>query len=296
MSFKDSVTEYQIEVNGINLCYFEWGVEYRDHGPTVLFTHAGGFHARMWDPIIRGLQGYHIIAVDLRGHGRSEETLLDHWEVFGEDLSSLIAKLDLDRITGVGHSLGGYALTEATARHEDRFEHLILIDPAIVSPDQYHQSSSSTEASSPETHPATKRKSHFESPQAMIDRFKDRKPYSRFTVESLHNYCHYGLRKDSKGYRLACSPLMEATVYLTSKSSDKIFDSIRKLQLPVLIIRAQEPSEDNPIQNFSASPTWIPLVNEFRNGRELHYPEQSHFLPMEIPDEISARIAEVVQS
>ena len=295
MSFMDTVTECRIEVNGISFCYFEWGAEYRDKGLTLLFTHANGFHARIWDPVVRGLKGNHIIAVDLRGHGRSEETPLDHWNVFGEDLCSLITRLDLERIIGIGHSMGGHALTEAAARHENRFEQLILIDPAIIAPDLYHEPLSSEETRSQELHPAAKRKGYFDSPQAMIDRFKDRKPYSQFTTESLHNYCKYGLIKDGGGYRLACSPLTEANVYMASKSNGKVFDSIRKLELPVLVIRAQEPTEDNPVQNYSASPTWVQLVNEFRRGTEIHYPQQSHFLPMEIPDEISARIAEVIQ-
>ena len=47
--------------------------------------------------------------------------------------------------------------------------------------------------------------------------------------------------------------------------------------------------------NFSSSPTWPGLVNEFRHGREIHFPDRTHFLPMETPDEIAKLILEEAQ-
>lgn len=297
MAFIDTVSEHQVKANGIHLCYFEWGSQHRNLRATLLFVHANGYHARLWDSIIRGLEGYHIIAIDLRGHGRSEKTPIDHWGIFGDDLSSVVVALDLHQIVGIGHSMGGHALTEAAARHEARFERLILIDPAIIAPDEYKKPSSSSSIASPELHPAAQRKDHFENPQAMFDRFKDREPFSLFTRDSLANYCEYGLLKssDAQGYRLACPPVLEASVYMASRSNGKVFDSVRRLELPVLIMRAREPTAENPIQNYSVSPTWPALVNEFRFAREIHYPERTHFLPMEIPDEMARRIAEEIQ-
>jgi hypothetical protein len=36
--------------------------------------------------------------------------------------------------------------------------------------------------------------------------------------------------------------------------------------------------------DFASSPTWPGLVHEFRDGREVHLAEHTHFLPMEAPD------------
>ena len=76
MSFIDSARECHISVNGIDLCYFEWGEERRDDGATLFFVHANGYHARSLDQIIKEFAGYHVISVDQRGHGRSEKTLI----------------------------------------------------------------------------------------------------------------------------------------------------------------------------------------------------------------------------
>ncbi|MBT4161309.1 MAG: alpha/beta hydrolase [Gammaproteobacteria bacterium] len=291
----ENVKENYFTANGIDLCYFEWGQQYQHTGQTLLFVHANGFHARVWDSVIRGMPGFHIIAVDLRGHGRSEQTPIEHWNVFAEDLSALITELDLQDITGVGHSLGGHVLTEAAASHEERFRHLILIDPAIIAPDDYNKPSSSAAIESPEHHPAARRRDRFDTPEAMIERFKDREPYSLFTTESFENYCRYGLLKDDEGYRLACHPVTEASVYMASRSNEYIYNYIRQLELPVLIMRAMEPTKDNPREQYSSSPTFTGLVNEFRHAREIHYADKTHFLPMEIPVEISQRINEFIQ-
>jgi hypothetical protein len=45
--------------------------------------------------------------------------------------------------------------------------------------------------------------------------------------------------------------------------------------------------------DFSSSPTWPELVKEFRYGREIHFPEHTHFLPMEIPDRVAELILRV---
>jgi len=57
------------------------------------------------------------------------------------------------------------------------------------------------------------------------------------------------------------------------------------------VLRAQEPwSELTGPMAFSTSPTWPGLAAEFPNGREIHFPDKTHFLPMEIPDEVAALI------
>jgi hypothetical protein len=39
--------------------------------------------------------------------------------------------------------------------------------------------------------------------------------------------------------------------------------------------------------DFSSSPTAPTLFSEFKNGREIHFADKTHFLPMEIPKEIT---------
>jgi len=288
----DEPTQHRIAANGIELAIFEWGKEHAGQGPTLLLVHATGFHARCWDPVIHRLGERHVIAVDQRSHGRSEKVPIDHWDVFGADLAGLVRALELRDVLGVGHSMGGHALADAAAALPDRFRRLVLIDPVIAAPDEYGGGGWTLSMPDGEPHPTAKRKRQFASPEAMIERFRDRLPYAVFHPEALHAYCTWGLLREgeSDGFVLACPPEIEASIYMTSRTNAAVHESIRALELPVLILRAKLPPAERTMMDFSSSPTWPGLVGEFRNGREIHFADHTHFLPMEIPD----RIAELI--
>ena len=80
---------------------------------SLLLAHATGFHARCWDQVIAHLGERHVIAVDQRGHGRSDKMPITDWRVLGEDLDALVRALELRDLVGVGHSMGGHAMVEA---------------------------------------------------------------------------------------------------------------------------------------------------------------------------------------
>jgi pimeloyl-ACP methyl ester carboxylesterase len=129
-------TRHRIPAHGVELCVFEWG-RAAPGAPTWLLAHATGFHARCWDPVVRRLGQRHVVAVDQRGHGRSDKPEITHWNVFGRDLEAVVRALDLADVIGVGHSMGGHAMTEAAAASEDRFRRLVLVDPVISAPGDY---------------------------------------------------------------------------------------------------------------------------------------------------------------
>ncbi len=289
--------QHRIEANGIHLAYFEWGREYRAAGPTFLLVHATGFHARCWDPVVQLLGDHHVIALDQRGHGRSEGSKISHWGVFGQDIVHLIRALDLRDVLGVGHSMGGHAVVDAAAAEGDRFRSLVLIDPVIAAPEAYSGGGWAISNLGEDVHPTAKRKRRFESPEAMIERFRDRAPYRAFRPEALRAYCTFGLlpARDGDGFELACPPEIEASIYMTSRSNPAVHESAHALEIPVLILRARLPPEDRSVMDFSSSPTWPGLVGEFKNAREIHFADRSHFLPMEIPERIAELILDEVE-
>ncbi len=281
-----------VHAGGIELAVFEWGRERSGQGPSILLAHATGFHARCWDPVIELLGDVHAIAVDQRGHGRSAKTPIEHWDVFGRDLAELARVLDLRDAIGVGHSMGGHALVDAAAAQPGRFARLVLVDPVIASPDAYGAGGWTIKSVDGAPHPTAKRKRHFESPEAMIERFRDRTPYRVFSAEALDAYCRYGLlpRAAGDGYELACPPETEASIYMTSRTNKAVHDSVRALRIPVLVLRAKLPPPDRTMMDFSSSPTWPDLAGELQDARDVHYADRTHFLPMEIPEEIAERI------
>lgn len=286
-------TEHRVRANGIELAWFEWDRELRGRGPTVLLAHATGFHARCWDPVVEHLHGLHVVALDQRGHGRSQKTPIPHWNVFGRDLAAFVRALDLTEVLGVGHSMGGHAMVDAAAARPDPFRRLVLIDPVIAAPGEYGGGGWTITSLGGKPHPTARRKRRFASPEAMVERFRDRLPYRAFRPDALRAYCEHGLlpAEDGDGFELACPPEIEASIYMTSRTNAAVHESIRALDLPVLVVRAKRPPARRDVMDFSSSPTWPGLVDEFRNAREIHLADHTHFLPMEIPERVAGWIA-----
>ncbi|NMF86770.1 alpha/beta fold hydrolase, partial [Nodosilinea sp. P-1105] len=63
------MTETWVTLRGRQHCLCHWGPE---NGSLVLCLHGILEHGAAWDGVAYGLaqQGYHVVAPDLRGHGR----------------------------------------------------------------------------------------------------------------------------------------------------------------------------------------------------------------------------------
>jgi pimeloyl-ACP methyl ester carboxylesterase len=274
--------EHRETVNGVELVWFEWapsgpGVAQ----PTILLVHATGFHGRCWDRVVEHLPGRHVLAVDLRGHGRSGKTPPFSWDTFGADVAALVRRLGLDGAIGVGHSMGGYSVTEAAALVPGAFSRLVLIDPVIMAPDVYAARGQWVEG---EEHPTAKRRNRWAGWQEMFDRFADRKPFAAWDPRVLEDYCRFGLlpAEDGDGFVLACPPAIEASIYVGSAGRD-VYGLIEQVTVPVTVLRAKPRSGERDVMDFSASPTWPELASRFPDGRDVLLEDHSHFIPMEDP-------------
>ena len=257
-------------VNGIRLTYFERGMVYRGVKPTLLFVHATGFHARIWDKIINALGDFHSISVDQRGHGRSEKKKTQHWSEVITDTSEMIEQLDLTNIIAIGHSMGAHALIGAAPKAEHRFLKIIAIDPVIPEEAAFMDDTPSP-FNSAEEHPTAKRRNEFDSAEEMAERLKPKGSFGLFDPEMLMDYCQHGLlpNEKGKGYVLACPPHIEASVYMSSRSNHDIYDAVRSLSLPVLILRAKEPAMDRNVVVFPAALEPNKTANSFCSTEKL---------------------------
>src|ERR1044071_721639 len=92
---------------GLRLHYADWG---NRSAPPLLLVHGGRDHCRSWDLIARSLQPhFHVMAPALRGHGDSDGTKGGSYALteYVYDLSRLVRSAGADRVTIVGHSMGG---------------------------------------------------------------------------------------------------------------------------------------------------------------------------------------------
>lgn len=104
-------------------------------GPTILLIHGIGDDSETWRGIIPQLARNHtVIAPDLLGHGRSDKPRADYSVAgFANGLRDLLAVLDIDRATVIGHSLGGGVASQFTYQYPELVERLILVSAGGVS-------------------------------------------------------------------------------------------------------------------------------------------------------------------
>jgi lipase len=72
--------------------------------------------------------GRQVLSLDLLGHGHS--TWEPPWDVDAH-LSSILASVPEGPAAWVGHSFGGRLAAELAARHPERVERVVLLDPAL---------------------------------------------------------------------------------------------------------------------------------------------------------------------
>lgn len=123
----------RLAVNGLEI-YFE---DYGKGSPLVLL-HGFGGSSQNWKTFAPELaEHYRIVAVDLRGHGRSTNpsNRFTHREA-AQDVLQLLEKLGISRYSALGISSGGMTLLHMAAARPQDLEAMVLVSATTHFPDQ----------------------------------------------------------------------------------------------------------------------------------------------------------------
>lgn len=96
--------------------------------PPMVLLHGMRDHALSMQCIALAFSEYHVIAMDLRGHGDSENPGSYTMTQLVADLRALVDHYELSRPTLIGHSLGGHIVSKFAAFYPAEVEQLVLID------------------------------------------------------------------------------------------------------------------------------------------------------------------------
>ncbi len=175
-------------------------------------------------------------------------------------------------------------MIRAAASEPDRFQRLVLLDPVVFEPADYHE----RPVWAGDEHPVARRRDVWDSPEQMYEAFHARQPYSRWQPDVLMDYCRYGLVRTGDAFRLSCPPAVEEAVYVSSLDYD-IHERVPDVTVDVTVVRANYRGAIEAARDFSLSPTWPGLAQQFASGTDVYLPDESHFMPMENP-ELAARL------
>lgn len=100
-------------------------------GDPVIIMHGLFGSGDNWHTIARMMEPqYQCIVVDMRNHGRSPHDPEMNFQVMADDLLELLADLGLDKVSLIGHSMGGKVAMQFALLHPEKVNKLIVVDIA----------------------------------------------------------------------------------------------------------------------------------------------------------------------
>lgn len=109
-------------------------VRVQGSGPAIVLIHGFGAAIDWWDEIASQLATDHrVISIDLIGHGGTAAPASGYSIPRQAELvAAVLDQLGVDRVTVVGHSMGGEVATALAERNPARIERMIMIDSPPV--------------------------------------------------------------------------------------------------------------------------------------------------------------------
>lgn len=98
--------------------------------PALVFIHCWACNRHFWDnQVAEFSKTYRVVTIDLPGHGESGQGRKSYSvESYGDDVKTVVTKLNLKRVVLVGSSMGGPIALEATKRMPERVVAIVPVD------------------------------------------------------------------------------------------------------------------------------------------------------------------------
>ncbi|HEX2801916.1 MAG TPA: alpha/beta hydrolase [Phenylobacterium sp.] len=252
----------------------------------VIFSHANGFDARLYTSILEPVATLtRILAIDLRGHGRTSLPTVtegrESWNDLRDDLLAVMTETDVEDVVLAGHSMGATSSLLAAVAGPGRVRSLVLFEPVILEGGEGGLTGDAALAQG-----ALRRKAVFADRAAAIASYEGRPAFKDWTPRMLADYVADGFRDLPDGtIELSCAPAWEYSNYVSQGHDPR--QALRDLRRPVRILKAA----------INSTCRLTPAEAEALGGNRLKMetvPNTTHFLPMERPDVVAGALREAV--
>ncbi|MCO7544174.1 alpha/beta fold hydrolase [Stutzerimonas nitrititolerans] len=125
--------EFSSQQQPLFMAYMDVQPEGKANGRTVLLMHGKNFCAATWEATIAVLSqnGYRVIAPDQIGFCSSSkpEGYQFSFAQLAHNTQGLLQSLDIDKVTVIGHSMGGMLASRFALSYAQNVEQLVLVNP-----------------------------------------------------------------------------------------------------------------------------------------------------------------------
>jgi pimeloyl-ACP methyl ester carboxylesterase len=278
---RTSALEAVTSSDGVPLACASWA--FGSGEATILAVHATGFCKEVFRPVAVELGAlgadFEMITMDQRGHGDSgtPDPPFDWWDLARDALCVADGRTG---IIGVGHSSGGAALIMAELLDPGTFAALLLVEP-IIFPDPADTTHAPSLAAA-----ARNRRRTFASPEAAMTNWRGRGPFRNWDERALEAYARGGLRHEDGAWVLKCAPEIEAQFYLSS-TAHGAFARLGEVDSSVHLLAGEHSNTHRPALVDA-------IVGSIAGATGEIVPNAGHFLPMECPDVVAARLSSMI--
>lgn len=125
-----SMPSKKVKISGANVHFIETG-----KGPPILFLHGLGGSWRDWSANLPAFaSNYRVMAMDFLGFGESDKPEVRYSiEWLTDVVENFLQEQGLDRLTLVGHSMGGLVALNLASRPKSRVKKLVITDAVGIS-------------------------------------------------------------------------------------------------------------------------------------------------------------------
>ena len=263
---------------GLKLHFTDWG---NASAPPLLLIHGGADHSRSWDHLAQALAAdFHVIAPDLRGHGDSgwaigsSYNLVDH--VY--DLACLIRSIGTDKVSIVGHSMGGMVSLTYSGAFPDKVSRLVVLDGVTAFPARRAKSADVRISDwATDLDKFAQQKIHrYPSVADGAERMRGRNP--RLTDEQTLHLATHGMKRNDDGtYSWKFDPYLRARAPYRFSLDDNT-GLWSRIACPTLLVAASD--------SFLPDPEKAGVLSHFKHAELAKVAGAGHWLQHDRPDEV----------
>ncbi|PEF73264.1 hypothetical protein CON94_21840 [Bacillus pseudomycoides] len=270
--------EHMIDSNGVRIKVYE----YSQTGEPLLLLHYMGGSSAIWRSIIPSFMGkYRVIAMDIRGHGKSDQPATGYQlETLAEDVRAVLDSLGIDKAYIVGSSFGCYIGTSFASMYPERVLSLVNSEGALVNKSEGLHTETKEEHlnkyfSSPEQ--------EFESREALIHYMKESwLPWNKERELVMKDYEPRKLENGKVTFISKRDTLRQIAEDLYDRRVEHLYENI---QCSVLFLPAEKEGDLNKKLEFIKS-----VKLKLKKSKTVVIPGTSHAMMFDHSKELSYEI------